>query len=433
MRTPMNTSATNLNPEIPASTDMHWPDQRILGAAEATAIGRHRQWGSDAVGIGPQLWPGASASAAKIAALRQWFDRVPRVVITVGSFALVLVVGAIDYATGINLSVTAFYLLPVAVATWFASRRTGVFTACTGAVVWFIVDVMGRATIGHPFVPVWNAVMLGLEFVIVAVLLGAVRHQTEHLENTVAVRTEELQRAQMQLMETAKLETVGRLAAGIAHEVKNPLMTLSLGADYFFFRPAANLDERALVQDMKEAVRRASNIINLLLNISRPRPLERADEDINRLIENALTLVRHQLEPGHVAVVCQLQPALPRALLDRTRIEHALMNLFLNSLQAMPDGGTLTVRSYVSGGTEDCAPQLIVEVEDTGRGIGPADLNKPFEPFFTTKPPGQGTGLGLSIVREIVEIHGGVISLANRPEGGVRATLKFDLGSTGGS
>lgn len=369
-----------------------------------------------------------------------WLHRLPSSVIKAGSLALVLIVGVADYVTGIDISVTAFYLLPVSVGTWFAGRRTGMFLACVCVVVWLGADVLGGATIGHPFVPMWNAVMIGLEFVTVAYLLGALKDKTEHLEQTVSLRTEELQqsfvelqkshaelqRTQMQLVETAKMETVGRLAAGIAHEVKNPLMTLSLGADYFLARPTANPDERALVQDMKEAVHRASNIINLLLNVSRPRPLELAREDINGLIENALTLVRHQLNKGHVTVVRELQPAMPQVLVDRTRIEHALMNLFLNALQAMPDGGTLTVRTSASLVTDNRHPPLVVEVEDTGVGIKPEDLGRLFEPFFTTKPPGQGTGLGLPIVRKIMEIHGGSIDLANRAEGGVRATLKFN-------
>ena len=127
-----------------------------------------------------------------------------------------------------------------------------------------------------------------------------------------------------------------------------------------------------------------------------------------------------------MTVVRELQPGLPLVLLDRTRIEHALMNLFLNAVQAMPTGGRLTVRTSTSAATDVHPAQLIVEVEDTGVGIKAEDLGKLFEPFFTTKAPGQGTGLGLPIVRQIMGIHGGSIDLVNRPEGGVRATLKFN-------
>ena len=157
---------------------------------------------------------------------------------------------------------------------------------------------------------------------------------------------------------------------------------------------------------MKEAVHRASNVI-----------------------ENSLALVRHQLNKQRVTVVREFDPALPPLLLDRPRVEHMFVNLFLNAMQAMPPGGTLTVRTFASdlcGSDSDAPAGVMVEIDDTGHGIMPENLGKLFEPFFTTKPPGQGTGLGLAIVRRIMEIHGGSIRLSNRKEGGARATLQFN-------
>ena len=159
----------------------------------------------------------------------------------------------------------------------------------------------------------------------------------------------ELQRTQVQLIEAAKMESAARLAAGVAHEVKNPLMTLSLGVDYFLTHKPENPDQVQLVQDMKEAIHRARNVINVLLDYSRPRPLQLTSEDIHNVIENSLTLVRHQLNKQHVTVVRDFDTTLPSLLLDRTRIEHVFVNLFLNAMQAMPPGGTLTVRTFASG------------------------------------------------------------------------------------
>jgi len=367
----------------------------------------------------------------------EWLKRWPRFGIMTGSLGSLLVVGLLDYLTGIEVSVTAFYLVPVSLSTWFGGRQAGMFMACASAVVWLGADVLGRASLGHPFVSIWNAAMLGLEFVAVAYLLGALKDRNQHLEQTVALRTEELRRSlvelqqtQQQLIEAAKLESVGRLAAGIAHEVKNPLMTLSLGADYFLSRQTENADESVLAQDMKEAVRRASNIVNQLLDYSRPRPLQSTREDINQVIETALNLVRPQLKTQDVTVVRELQDGLPTVMLDRARIEQVLVNLFLNAIQAMPEGGTLTVRSSataLSTNGSDAA-RVDVEIEDTGDGIARENLNRIFDPFFTTKPIGRGTGLGLAIARTIIEIHGGTINLANRAEGGVKATLGFNVG-----
>jgi C4-dicarboxylate-specific signal transduction histidine kinase len=323
--------------------------------------------------------------------------------------------------------------------------------------VWFLADYFAGHTYGHWFVPMWNALMLTGSFLVVVALLASLREANQGLEQTVARRTKalqaentqrrqaeeylhhalgdvrtahsELQRTQFQLIEAAKMESVGRLAAGVAHEVKNPLMTLSLGADYFVNRKTENPDEAQLVQDMKEAVYRASNVINVLLDYAHPRPLQRTSEDIHNVIENSLTLVRHQLNKQHVTVVREFDPPLPPLSLDRTRIEHMFVNLFLNAMQAMPPGGTLTVRTFASdlGGDEsDTPPGVTVEVDDTGHGIMPENAGKLFEPFFTTKPPGQGTGLGLAIVRKIMEVHGGSIRLGNRKEGGARAALQFN-------
>jgi C4-dicarboxylate-specific signal transduction histidine kinase len=370
---------------------------------------------------------------------------------------LIAAVGWVDYLTGLELSVSFLYLIPIALGTWVAGRSMGNMLALASAGVWLGADLLAHHTYGHWFLPLWNTLTLAFSFLVVVALLASLREANEGLEQTVARRTKalqaenaqrrhteekllhtlddvrqthaELQRTQSQLIESAKMESVGRLAAGVAHEVKNPLMTLSLGADYFLHRKPENPDEAQLAQDMKEAVHHASNVINVLLDYSRPRPLQCGYEDIHNVIENSLTLVRHQLNKQRVTVVREFDTTLPSLSLDRTRIEHVFVNVFLNALQAMPPGGTLTVRTFASAplvSDSEVPAGVIVEVDDTGHGIMPENAGKLFEPFFTTKPPGQGTGLGLAIVRRIMEIHGGSIRLSNRNEGGARATLQFN-------
>lgn len=364
-------------------------------------------------------------------AFLQWFRRQPGFVIQAECLVMVLLVGELDYITGIDVVMTEFYYAPIALGAWFVGRRAGIWLACCSTLMWLLANVLVRLIAGHSFVSLWNAVGLGVEFCIVAYLVDKIARNTQTLAQTVARRSEELRHAQMQLAETAKAEVVGRLAAGIAHEVKNPLMTLSLGADYFLARPSANPDERMLVQDMKEAVHRASKIINLLLTVSRPAPLQETEEEINTLIENALLLVRQPLAKGRVTVMRELQHDLPPVLLDRTRVEHALINILLNAIQAMPESGTLTIRTSLRTDTDNGPAQLVVEVSDTGAGIKQEHLGRLYEPFFTTKAPGQGTGLGLSIVRKIMALHQGSIQIANRPEGGVTVTLRFNTKTKG--
>jgi signal transduction histidine kinase len=374
---------------------------------------------------------------------------------------LVTTGGWVDYLTGVELSVSLLYLIPISIGTWVAGRSTGNLVALASAAVWLGADLLARHPYGHWFLPAWNTLMLAISFLVVVALLASLREANEGLEQTVARRTKalqaensqrrqaeeelrhalndvqtahaELQRTQFQLIEAAKMESVGRLAAGVAHEVKNPLMTLSLGADYFLSRRLDSPEEAQLVEDMKEAVHRASGVINVLLDYARPRPLQRTSGDIHEVIENSLALVRYQLNKQHVTVVREFDTTLPPLLLDRTRIEHVFVNLFLNALQAMPPGGKLTVRSFAStpcGSASGASPSVTVEVDDTGHGIMSENAGKLFEPFFTTKAPGQGTGLGLAIVRRIMEIHGGSIRLNNRQEGGARATLQFNNDST---
>jgi signal transduction histidine kinase len=369
---------------------------------------------------------------------------------------LVIAVGWVDYVTGLELSVSLLYLIPITVGTWVAGRSMGYAVALASAGVCFAADLLGRHTYGYWFVPLWNTATLAISFLVVAALLGSLREANEGLEQIVARRTKalqaenaqrrqaeedlghalsdvrnahaELQRTQAQLIEAAKKESIARLATGVAHEVKNPLMTLSLGVDYFLNRKPENPDEAQLAQDMKEAVHRASSVINVLLDYSRPRPLQRTSEDIHNIIENSFTLVRHQLNKQRVTVVREFDTTLPALLLDRTRIEQVFVNLFFNAMQAMPPGGTLAVRTLPSDlyvDDPDAPAGVTVVVDDTGHGIMPENLGKLFEPFFTTKPPGQGTGLGLTITRKIMEMHGGSVILRNRNQGGARATLQF--------
>ena len=369
----------------------------------------------------------------------------------------VAAVGWVDYLTGFDVSVSLLYLIPIALGTWVAGHSVGIMLGLASAGVWLAADLLAGHTYGHWFIPLWDTLMTASLFLVVAALLGSLREVNEGLEQIVARRTKalqaenaerrraeedltqaltdvrkthaELQRTQIQLIEAAKAESIGRLATGVAHEVKNPLMTLSLGVDYFLSRKPENLDQAQLVQDMKEAVLRASNVINVLLDYARPRPLQPTSEDIHNVIENSLALVRHQLNKQRVTVFREFDTTLPSLLLDRTRIEHVFVNLFLNAVQAMPPGGTLIVRTFASTpfwSDSDPPAGVIVEVDDTGHGIMPENVGKLFDPFFTTKPPGQGTGLGLTIARKIMEIHGGSIRLDNQRQGGARATLQFN-------
>jgi PAS domain S-box-containing protein len=250
---------------------------------------------------------------------------------------------------------------------------------------------------------------------------------------------EELQQTQLQLIQAAKLESVGGLAAGVAHEVKNPLQTILMGVDYLSHNVIAS-DETVVMalNDMREAVQRANRIIQELLQLSAARDFDLKEEDLSAVLERSLWLVNHEVVAAQVTVVQQWQQPLPRVPIDRGKIEQVLINLFINALQAMPAQGTLTVATRTGclgvdlppmrGGPGHFRPgeQLVVlEVHDTGPGIPESQLARVFDPFFTTKPVGVGTGLGLSVVKKIMDLHDGAIAIQNAPEGGTRVTLVF--------
>ena len=250
----------------------------------------------------------------------------------------------------------------------------------------------------------------------------------------------ELQATQLQLIQAAKLESVGRLAAGVAHEVKNPLATLLIGIDHLSdcFSPT-NERVAILLKDMRDAVRQADGVVRGLLDFSSPETLELTEEKLPTLIQQAFMLVKHEVERRQVAVVRHLADDLPRVRVDRHKVEQVFVNLFMNAVQAMPSGGTLTITASLTSVASSMEgvgirqadrfrlgePALIVEIEDTGSGIPEETLPKIFDPFFTTKPSGTGTGLGLTVTKKIIELHGGLIVAKNRPGGGVKMIAMF--------
>jgi len=252
---------------------------------------------------------------------------------------------------------------------------------------------------------------------------------------------EELKSAQLQLIQSAKFESVGRLAAGVAHEVKNPLAIIQYGLGYLSQALSTTADDKVapVLEKMGNAVQRADRVIRGLLDFSASSTLEIMPGDLNALVEQSLQLVHYETVRARVTVVKALAEGLPPIKVDPHKIEQVFVNIFINAIQAMPGGGTLTVTTaakplsalhpgvrrrrtdvFPSGATA-----VVVEVDDTGSGIPAETLDRVFDPFFTTKPVGEGTGLGLSVTQKIMELHGGIIDIRNRKSGGVCVTLVF--------
>ncbi len=232
-----------------------------------------------------------------------------------------------------------------------------------------------------------------------------------------------IQRARSELVQAERLATIGKMAAHVTHEIRNPLSAIGLNVELLEEEVAATGEKEpmALVQAIKSEVDRLSRIAEQYLSVARrPRPhLER--ERVDDLVRELCAFVRPELDRAGVTLIVETAPDLREVELDESQLRQALLNLIRNAREAMPRGGDLTVEVVrVSGGE---AEHIEVRVDDTGAGV-PEELRASiFDPFFTTKQ--RGTGLGLAVTREIVEAHGGTIHCEPRPDRGTR--FRIDL------
>lgn len=263
------------------------------------------------------------------------------------------------------------------------------------------------------------------------------RHYAAELEKS----NQQLRATQEQLIQAEKMESVGRLAAGVAHEVKNPLALLLMGVEYLSsgLQPDdPNLPE--IVEEMRQAINRADRIVRGLVNFSGESRLDFAAVEFRPLVEDVLLMMRHELTRSSVRMDLRIQKDLPPIWADRGRIEQVLVNLITNAIQAMEKAKEPRLRIRARRKTLDDVARnegartldhlrrgdeaVVIELIDNGVGISARSLPKLFDAFYTTKATGVGTGLGLTVVRRLVDLHEGRIEIGNDPDThGARVTL----------
>ncbi len=260
--------------------------------------------------------------------------------------------------------------------------------------------------------------------------MGTLCRAVDSMAQAVAEREELLRLAtQMEVGRSEQLASVGRLAAGVAHEINNPLTGVLAFAD--MMRDKENMDDQDR-EDLELIIRetkRVREIVRGLLDFARETPFVQKPLDINQLIVQTLRLLGKREAFQHIYMVEDLGDDLPLINADRNQLQQVLLNLTLNACEAMPDGGTL----LVSSSTAD--DRVVIDITDTGCGIERKDLDRIFEPFFTTKPVGKGTGLGLSVSYGIVHQHGGTLKVDSDPGKGTTFTIALPAvadGATGG-
>jgi signal transduction histidine kinase len=224
-----------------------------------------------------------------------------------------------------------------------------------------------------------------------------------------------------QIQQAGKLASIGELASGIAHEIRNPLAGIGAAVEVLAEENNLNGQRAEIVAEIHRQITRLNRTLHDLLEFARLRDPEIAPCDVHGFIRPMLALVRPDAQKFHVKIEEHFAADLPNICADTGQMQQALLNILLNGVQAMPSGGTLTVST--ESARRDGGGMVRIKIQDTGVGISRQHLAKIFSPFFTTKH--RGTGLGLSITRTIIEKHHGTIAVASEPGKGTTFTLEL--------
>lgn len=303
-------------------------------------------------------------------------------------------------------------LLSVVLETLFVAVLVGV----AGYVAWDLVAPLGR------LVSATRRVAAGDLDVRVTIpqqnelgeLGRAFNEMTAALAGTTA-RVEELHHREIE--RASQLATVGELASGVAHEIRNPVVGVSNGLDLVRRRVGRDPVLEPIIDEMSHQLTRIQGTLQELLAFARPATPTLAPLSGNNLVERTIRLVQPAAARANVHVVVQLDPTLPRFMADEEMLHQALVNVLMNALQATPAGGTVTVTTRRVGAS------IELEIADTGSGISPEHVEFVFKPFYTTRH--TGTGLGLPITRQIIQRHGGSVTLTSRVHVGTTITLRL--------
>lgn len=246
----------------------------------------------------------------------------------------------------------------------------------------------------------------------------ALKQYSERLEEMVETRTKELRNAQEQLIRKERLAVLGQLAGGVGHELRNPLGAIK-NAAYFLKMVLENPEEdvQEAVEILEKEVGKSEKIISSLLDFARPKLPLRCKTDIAAVLKEELSRLNI---PDNIVLVRRLDDLLPSLIADPDQLGQVFSNVFSNAIQAMPEGGTLSIRSEMSG-----KDSVAVLISDSGPGIPKENLGKLFEPLFTTKA--KGIGLGLPITKSIIDQHGGTIEVQSPPGAGCTVIITLPL------
>ncbi|MFQ5835984.1 MAG: sensor histidine kinase, partial [bacterium] len=237
-------------------------------------------------------------------------------------------------------------------------------------------------------------------------------------EERVKIATQDLKRTQDKLIQSEKLAALGKLSAGIAHEIRNPLTSIKVLIHSLAKKITDTETKEKDIKVVEDEIERVNQIINRFLDFARPKQPQFSLVDINQILEETINLVSGEVKEQNVVLEKELS-SLPCIQADGEQMKQVFLNLFLNAIRAMPEGGKLRIKTDLKG---QCA---WIEIQDEGTGIPEEIKDKLFEPFFTTKE--EGIGLGLSIVKRIIDDHKGSTEVKNLHPKGTVFTISLPI------
>ncbi|MGQ9510197.1 MAG: ATP-binding protein, partial [Thermodesulfobacteriota bacterium] len=251
--------------------------------------------------------------------------------------------------------------------------------------------------------------------------IGILRKSFYSLLKRINEDEKEKERTQRNLILTEKMAAIGKLTSGVAHEINNPLGGL-LNCVYHFKRGDLHPErQKEYLQLMEEGIKRIQKTVTNLLEYAYTPHLDRTLVNLNSIIDKSLSLLDYEIREHNIKVIKEIPERLPTINVDKNQVSQVFINIFLNSIQAMKNGGLLRIR------VERLEEQLRITISDTGNGIPEEILPKVFDPFFTTKGTEKGTGLGLWITQGIIERHGGMIQISSQEEKGTTVEIRLPI------
>jgi two-component system NtrC family sensor kinase len=245
------------------------------------------------------------------------------------------------------------------------------------------------------------------------------------LEKKVEEKTEAIRMAQAQLIHSEKLASLGRMAAGVAHEINSPLTGIVTFGHLLLKRFPPGTEEQEDVEVIIEQANRCSSIIKGLLGFARASAAEKSSTNINDVLAHSLNILRNKADFFNIKLITNLDPGLSRVKADSSQLQQVFLNMVMNAADAIEGKGTITVTTRNI--SEEDGDYVEIEFHDTGPGISDENLAKIFEPFFTTKPVGKGTGLGLAVSHGIIKEHGGKIDVKTGPGDGTTFLVRLPV------